>query len=576
MKILKGIRISPGVAIGSAYYVETGKVAIPHTYIDQSEVEAELEKFHRATQRATEELNQVRDMVMKHLDEEHARLIDAQIMTLADVDLVQKMTDMVRQEHRNVIWAYDAAMEWYENALLKTMNQFQQERLIDLQDIKKRMFRHLSTEEQLDLPQIPERVIYVGERISPSELIQLHNQKILGIITRIGGMDSHSGILARAFGIPYLSNVNEIDLIGKSHQVILDADREIVIVDAKPSVLKKYAVKLRELEIRRQRLNETIPQAITRDGIKIEILLNAGFLSEVKNINLSLIDGIGLFRTEYLCLERDDLPNEEEQFRAYRQITMAMQGKPTTFRTFDFGREKMMAILNMEMFQKDAVFDTWGGIRFCLDNPRILITQLRALLRASQFGPLKIMFPLVSNSDEILQVLEIYRQVQSDLEKEGHAFNRNIPLGAMVETKSILDELEKLTELLNFFSVGTNDLALFLLGLKRADTVSKNYYHPKIFQAINQIINVAQKNNFPVTVCGEMASDPYAILGLLALEVRSFSMSVSSLIDINDLIRMVNIQKISSLKKNLLTADSVQQVYKLLRSSYKRITKNKM
>ncbi|HPY01169.1 MAG TPA: hypothetical protein PKV04_07345, partial [Candidatus Marinimicrobia bacterium] len=325
-----------------------------------------------------------------------------------------------------------------------------------------------------------------------------------------------------------------------------------------------------------QRLNETIPPAITRDGIKIEILLNAGFLSEVKNINLSLIDGIGLFRTEYLCLERDDLPNEEEQFRAYRQITMAMQGKPTTFRTFDFGREKMMAILNMEMFQKDAVFDTWGGIHFCLDNPRILITQLRALLRASQFGPLKIMFPLVSNSDEILQVLEIYQQVQSDLEKEGHAFNRNIPLGAMVETKSILDELEKLTELLNFFSVGTNDLALFLLGSKRADTISKNYYHPKILQAINQIINVTQKKNFPVTVCGEMASDPYAILGLLALEVRSFSMSVSALIDINDLIRMVNIQKISSLKENLLTADNVQQVYKLLRSSYKRITKNKM
>ena len=573
MKILKGIRISPGVAIGPAYYVETGKVPIPHTYIDQSEVEAELEKFNRATQRATEELNQVRDMVMKHLDEEHARLIDAQIMTLADVDLVQKMTDMVRQEHRNVIWAYDAAMEWYETALLNTANKFQQERLIDLQDIKRRMFLHLSEQGQFSLPQIPEKTIYVSERISPSELIQLHNQKILGIITRIGGMDSHSGILARAFGIPYLSNINEIDIIKKSQQIILDADREIVIVDAKPSVLKKYELKLRELEIRRQRLNETIPPAITRDGIKIEILLNAGFLSEVKNINLSLIDGIGLFRTEYLCLERDDLPNEEEQFRAYRQITMAMQGKPITFRTFDFGREKMMAILNMEMFQKDAVFDTWGGIHFCLDNPRILITQLRALLRASQFGPLKIMFPLVSNSDEILQVLEIYQQVQSDLEKEGHAFNRNIPLGAMVETKSILDELEKLTELLNFFSVGTNDLALFLLGSKRADTISKNYYHPKIFQAINQIINVAQKNNFPVTVCGEMASDPYAILGLLALEVRSFSMSVSALIDINDLIRMVNIQKISSLKENLLTADNVQQVYKLLRSSYKRITK---
>jgi len=576
VKILKGIRISPGVAIGQVYYVETGKVSIPHIYIDQSEVEAELEKFNRATQLATGELNQVRDMVMKHLDEEHARLIDAQIMTLVDVDLMKKITEMVRQEHRNVLWAYDTAMEWYETALLNSMNKFQQERLVDLHDIKKRMFHHLSTEGQFKLPQIPERAIYVSERISPSELIQLHNQKILGIITRVGGMDSHSGILARAFGIPYLSNINEIDIIGKSHQVILDADRELVIVDAKPAVLKKYEVKLQELEIRRQRLKESITPAVTRDGTKIEILLNAGFLSEIKNINLSLIEGIGLFRTEYLCLERDDLPSEAEQLRAYRQIITAMRGKPTTFRTFDFGREKMMAILNMEMFQQDAVFDTWGGIRFCLDNPQILITQLRALLRASQFGPLKIMFPLVSNSAEIHQVLAIYRQVQSDLKNEGHTFANTIPLGAMIETKSILDELEKLTGLLNFFSIGTNDLALFLLGSKRTDSVSKNYYHPKIFQAISQVMSVTQKNTFPVTVCGEMASDPYAILGLLALGVRSFSMSVSALIDINDLIRMVNIQKITSLKENLLTADNVQQVYKLLQSCYKSVIKNKL
>lgn len=575
MKIIKGICISPGVAIGPVYRFEPGKVVIPQTYITDSEVESELEKFRQATDQAATELEQVRDLVLKHLDEEHARLIDAQLIALTDVELTKKVTELIRREHRNVLWAYFTAMEWYETALANSASQFQQERLIDLQDIKKRTLQHLTLHSSINIPQMPAPAICVSERISPSELIQLHNQNALGIITKIGGMDSHVGILARAFGIPYMSNIEEIEKIGQADKIILDAEREVAIIDARPIDLAKYETKAQEFNIHRRQMKKSFPPAISRDGVEAEILLNAGFVSEIKAVNPTLIKGIGLFRTEYLCLERDDVPGEEEQFKAYRQILTAMKGKPTTFRTFDFGREKMVSILDLEMFQHDATFDTWGGIGFCLDNPWILKTQLRALLRASQYGPLKIMFPLVLNKAEIHLALKIYREVQRELKQENQTFDVDIPLGAMIETKSILDELEELTTLLDFFSVGTNDLALFLLGSKRADNVSKNYYQPIIFQAIDRIAKVGQPKAFSITICGEMASDPLAVLGLLALGIRSFSMSASALIAITDLIRRVNIQQIGSLRDDLLSTASVRQTYKLLRDWHRRYTKGK-
>lgn len=575
MKVVKGIRISPGIVIGPVYFFTPGKEAIPQSYIAETEADGELEKFKRAADSAAGELEQVRALVLKHLDEDHARLIDAQLIALTDVDLVQEVTDLVRREHRNILWAYCSAMERYEKALVNSFNQFQQERMIDLHDVKKRIIHHLSTQGEYTIPQMREPAIYVSDRVSPSEMIHIHNQNTTGIITKFGGIDSHAGILARAFGIPYISNVAEIELIGTAREVILDADHEKVILAVTPAVLQEYQCKIRELEKRKQHLESQAAPAVSKNGVPVEILLNAGFAAEIKAVNPELIGGIGLFRTEYLCIERNDVPNEEEQFQAYRDVVIALKGKPATFRTFDFGREKMMAILDLEMFQKDAVFDTWGGIRFCLDNPWLLNAQLRALLRASHFGPLKIMFPLVTNPAEIRAVLEIYRQVQTDLKNEGYEFAAVIPLGAMIETKSILDELEELTGLLDFFSIGTNDLALFLLGSKRTDTVTKNYYHPMIFQAINRIAAVTRIKSFPVTVCGEMASDPYAVLGLLALGLRSFSMSASALITITDLVRTVNLKQVGSLQESLLSAVSAMRIYDLLRDYQQRNQKSK-
>ena len=290
MKIIKGIRISPGIVIGPVYHFEPGKVTIPRNRISDSEIEQELDKFTQATRRAAAELDQVRTLVMEHLDEEHARLIDAQLIALTDVELTRKVAELVKREHLNILWAYCTAMEWYETALVNSVSQFQKERLIDLQDVKKRTLHHLSQRIGFNIPMMSVPAIYVSERISPSELIQIHNQNTLGIITRIGGMDSHTGILARAFGIPYLSNVEEIDKISRSQNLILDADREVVIVEAGQLEMAKYETRIQEFNRRRQRLKKSFPPAISSDGVEVEILLNAGFISEIEAVNpLSLI-----------------------------------------------------------------------------------------------------------------------------------------------------------------------------------------------------------------------------------------------------------------------------------------------
>jgi len=574
LQIIKGIKVAPGVVIGPVYYFERNKIPIPQTLITDIEVGIELDRFQKAIERATAELNQVRSLVVDHLDEDHAHLIDAQLMTLTDIELVKEVSNLVRNQHHNVLWAYYEVMEKYEAALKKSLSKYQAERLIDLHDVKKRVVHHLSMQTDYSVPQMREPAIYVGDRISPSDLIHIHHQKTIGIITQIGGMDSHAAILARAFGIPYLSDVAEIEVIGKAVKIILDADHEQILIDASPAIVDEYEIKIQEFNIQKHRLLNHKAPAVSRDGVAIDINLNAGFISEVNAVNPAQIKGIGLFRTEYLCLERNTIPDEEEQFRAYTQILKEMKGKPTTFRTFDFGREKLMAILDLEMFHTDTIFETWGGIRFCLDNPELLITQLRALLRASPAGPMRIMFPLVSNLAEIHHALALYKQVQSDLQTEGHHVAAKIPLGVMLETRTILEELPELTNLVDFFSVGTNDLALFLLGSKRTDTLTKNYYHPLIFQTIDRIVEIGRKKSFPITVCGEMASDPCAVLGLLALGVRSFSMSANALSAVSDLVRAVDIRKVSALKENLLTAESATLINAILQNYYQKYIGN--
>ena len=569
MKIIKGVKISPGVAIGPIYYFERYKFPIPKNYIKPEERDGELVRLKKATTKAASELSRLRELVLVHLDEVHAKMIDAQLMVLTDEEVIKEVETVVQEEQKNVTWAYFDIMTQYEEKLEKTLYIYHKERYIDLRDVKKRVIHHLSAEKQYTAPDLTEPSIFVSKSVSPSDMIHIHHVNAIGIITEIGGFDSHSGILARAFRIPYLSNVLEVDKIKSSEQVILDADEEKIVLDADKKVMKEYEKHAKQfsISIKKSLRGQAVHES--RDGLPFHILMNAGFLSEVESIEPSIVQGIGLFRTEYQCIESNSIPDEDDQFEAYSKVIKNMNGLPVTFRTFDFGRDKFIEMLDLEMFRQDQLFDDWGGISFCLENPSLLSSQLRAFLRSSVYGSIQIMLPMVSSVDEVLKCKEILRDVQIELREEGTAFSEEINLGAMIETKDVMRILDDLAREVDFFSIGTNDLSLFLIGSERKSSLIKNHYHPVMFQAISKIVESAKRSQIPVNVCGEMGSDPYALIGLVAVGIRSVSVSVSALQQVAEVIRNISIKDAELIAEKILSADNALEIYTMLNKFYK-------
>lgn len=564
MKKIKGVRISPGIVCGPIYYFEKGRLNVPRHFIQAEDFDSELQRFKQAIQASVNELKQVRDLVLDHLDEEHARIIDAQLLAVQDEEMIKAVENLMHQERKNVTWAYYEVMNEYEALLLKTYSQFFKERTADLKDIKKRVLHHMVGEKETILPDINKPSIIVAEKISPGDLIHIEHNLALGLITREGGFDSHAGILARAFRIPYISNVDLIEELVSYSEIILDADNEEILLDISGSLKQEYLTRITEFQKLRKRIISAKVANSTRDKVPYHIYLNVGFVDEVEAIDPQLIQGIGLFRTEFLCIEQNTIPDEEVQFQAYRAVLKKMGHLPVIFRVFDFGRDKLLAMLDLEVIQEDHVFDEWGGIGFLLENPDILKAQLRALLRASIHGNVKIMLPLVMFTDEVRQTIELLHEVQRELQEEGIPFRKGIELGAMIETSSILEQLDGLADLVDFFSIGTNDLALYLIGSGRTVDLTRNYYHPKIFNAINLIVSAAKRANIPVTVCGEMASDPYALIGLTAMGIRSVSVSTSALAEISKEISALDTKMLENLADLILSADSAATIYSLL------------
>lgn len=568
MKKIKGVKISPGIVSGPIFYFERGKISVPRHFIGDEDFDSEFERFNTAIRKSKDELTQVRDLVLDHLDEDHARIIDVQLLAIQDEDMIKTVRELMLREKKNVTWAYFEVMDNYEKLLLKTYSQFFKERTSDLKDIKKRVIHHLSHKKDILQPEILEPSIIIAEKVSPSDLIHIDHKLTLGIITRYGGVDSHAGILARAFRVPYISNIDVIDELVSCREIILDADNESILLDFTDDIKASYKSRISDFRRHREKIISGKVANSSKDGAPYHIYINASFVDEVKAMDPALIQGIGLFRTEFLCIERNSIPGEDDQFKAYKEVLEKMKGLPVVFRVYDFGRDKLLAMLDIELLWEDHLFDEWGGIGFLLDNPAILKAQLRALLRASVYGNTQIMLPLVMFDEEVVLTKNMLEAVKAELKRAGIPFSDNIKLGAMIETSSVLDELDELAKHVDFFSIGTNDLALYLIGSGRALDLTKNYYHPKIFQAIDKIVKAGKKAGIPVDVCGEMASDPYALIGLTALGIRSISISSAALAAVSDEVSKLDVQKCSELADTILSTDSAPAIYSILKKFY--------
>ncbi len=569
MKKIKGIRISPGIVCGPIYYFERGRLNVPRHFIQENDFDSEMQRFKQAIRSSVKELKQVRDLVLDHLDEEHARIIDAQLLAVQDEEMIKAVKNLMQRERKNVTWAYYDVMNEYEDLLLNTYSRFFKERTADLKDIKKRVLDHLIGEGRAILPDISQPSIIVAEKISPGDLIHLEHSLALGLITREGGFDSHAGILARAFRVPYLSSVEPIEELVSYSEIILDADNEEILLDVSDSQRQQYRGRIEEFCKFRKKIISAKVANSTKDKVPFHIYLNVGFVDEVEAIDPRLVQGIGLYRTEFLCIEKNIIPDEEVQFQAYQTVLKKMGRLPVIFRVFDFGRDKLLAMLDLEVIQEDHIFDEWGGIGFLLENREILKAQLRALLRASVSGNVKIMLPLVMFTGEVRQTIALLDEVKAELRQHEIPFSNNIELGAMIETSSILEQLDELADLVDFFSIGTNDLALYLIGSGRTEDLTRNYYHPKIFQAIGKIVTAAGRADIPVTVCGEMASDPYALIGLTAIGIRSISVSTSALGDISKEVSMLDTRLLQNLSDLILNTDSAATIHSILVQYYR-------
>ncbi|MBN2280582.1 MAG: phosphoenolpyruvate--protein phosphotransferase [Candidatus Marinimicrobia bacterium] len=566
MLLFKGKKVSEGIAIGPLFFLDKDKIEAPEHIIKNSEIEAEIEKLDNAVMACVHELERIKEIALKHLDDNHAQIIEGQKLVVSDQMVLEEVKDLVRTAKKNSALAYSEIFKKYENIIARSFSGYHQEREADILDIKKRMIHRLTSNESYFSDSINEPSIIVGRRISPADLLQLGHENIIGIITEIGGSDSHIAILAKAFRIPYITEVKDFTKLKKYDYAILDVSEESIHVDLRDDDLNYYKKREEEfLNNKKIQVHEIVSK--TKDGQDFSIFLNLEFAEELQMLDINYIQGIGLFRSEFISIEQNKLPDEETQYNVYSKVTKMARGLPLIFRTFDFGRDKFIEMLDLNMFHQQE-FEDWGGLQFCLENPDILKTQFRALLRASQFGPINIMLPMVSAIDEIDKAKQLLAEAQIELEEEGIDFRRDVELGSMIETKAVLEILDELAENVAFFSIGTNDLANFLLGTKREESDINNHYHPKLFQAIHKIIKVADAHGIPTTVCGEMGADRYALPGLIASGVRRVSVAPSSLSMVSNLIKNISVEDCIPLNRRIMNSRNSYMLLSILKDFY--------
>lgn len=567
MKIIKGRSISQGIAIGRVHWHSSNELLIPDNQIEEENIEKEMDNLRAALNTCRKELQQTRKLVVRHLDEEHAKIIDSQLLILSDSYLQDEVEELIKKEKYNVIKAFNIVISNYENKISESTSSYHQQRDIDIQDIRKRVVHHLIKKEDYINKQIKDPSILVSASVTPSDFFTLDPDNILGMVTQKGGADSHLAIMAKAFKLPYLSRVEEIEKISENEEIILDANKGKIILNPVDKTKKLYENKLKRFELERNKKIEFVKK--TADGTPFNIYVNIEFINELDALDPDSYGGIGLFRTEFLGLERNAFPTEKEQVEVYNSALEKVDEKPIVFRTFDFGRDKFIDMLDMEVFHIDSSYSDWGGIKLCLENPEILKTQFKALLKVSGRRSIKIMLPMISNLREVHQSREIFETAKKELKAENIHYNE-VELGVMVETKSILSNLDELAKEVAFFSIGTNDLAYFLLGTSRDSDSITHHYHPDLFKAISKIVEAGERNNIPVTLCGEMGADPYALIGLAAVGIRNISINTSSLAKITKEIKNLDLRNMINLESLIYNCEDPETVHSILVEYYEQ------
>lgn len=531
MKIY-GVGAAEGIGIGAAKVVREQNVEVVKKSIQDSE--AEVNNFMRIldiTKAETEEMSQALE---KNASAKEAEILFGHIMLMSDPMLVDEIVNRIKGESVCAEYAIEEACNQYAAVFASMDDELMQQRATDMLDIKTRLIKKILGIENTDLSKLPYGSILVAKDLTPSMTAGLNPENVLGIVTQFGGKTSHSAILARALEIPAVVGLSNLpEDISDDTDILLDGESGEVIILPTDAQKKEYEDKKKKYDANKELLKKyrELP-SISKDGKKVEIAGNIGSPEDAKKVIENGGEGIGLFRTEFLFMDRDCIPTEEEQFESYKEVAVAMEGKPVIIRTLDIGGDK--EIPYMGIVQDENPFLGYRAIRLCLDRKDdIYIPQLRALLRASAFGNIKIMLPLITSMDEIREAKALINDIKKELDEKNIAYNKNIEVGIMVETAAASLLADIFAKEVDFFSIGTNDLIQYTMSVDRGNVKIAGLYSPfspAVLRSINRIITEGKKAGIMVGMCGEAAADPLLIPALLAWGMDEFSMSASSIL----------------------------------------------
>jgi len=565
---LHGLPVSSGIAIGHAHLVSHTSLEVAHYVVPKYLVEEEVTRLDAALEATRRELTGLRGYRPQHAAAEFDAFLDLHLMILDDEHLSQAARDMMRREHCNAEWALKTQMDELVAQFEAFEDSYLRERKTDVVQVVERVLKALNGESGYVPPSGKHDVemILVAHDVSPADLIQLKPHQFSAFLIDLGAATSHTAIVARGLNTPCVVGLHHArELIKDRDMLIVDGEQGVVIVDPDKHLLAEYKLRKSQWELERQKLKRLkTAHADTLDGTHIELHANIEMPHDLVDVKENGATGIGLFRSEFLFLNRDDLPDEEEQFNAYREVVEGMEGLPVTIRTFDLGADKQL-----KGAARVASNPALGlrAIRLCLAEPQLFRTQLRALLRASAYGNLRILVPMLSGVAEINQTLQFIEGAKQSLANEGVAYNANVPIGGMVEIPAAALSLNVFVKKLNFLSIGTNDLIQYTLAIDRTDEEVAHLYdplHPAVLQLLAQVIGGANKAGIPVSVCGEMAGELAYTRLLLGLGLRQFSMHPAHLLSTKQRVLTTSLPEITPLVQKILRADDPMKIRDLL------------
>jgi phosphotransferase system enzyme I (PtsI) len=563
MKEFHGISASPGIVISTAFLYNEDSFSIPCYSIGEEDIEGELTRYHKAIQEASEELTDLKKKITDEHSQEEARFLDSHILMLHDPMFKDQVFERLKKDLFNIEWVAQSVIQDYIRKLNASGDQYLRERSMDINDVSKRIINNLLMRKRISLADLSSEVIIVTPDLLPSDTLLMNKWLVKGIVMDAGGRTSHTAILARSFGIPAILGLRHITKeVADGDILIIDALKGIVYVNPDKETLLKYKKKKKEYLKRESELfNLSNLPSETRDGKLIHLKANIEVAEELDSVHAYNASGIGLFRTEFLVMQSGQEMDEELQYAAYRKVVKGMNGLPVTIRTLDVGGDKLIN----EIAQRDEKNPLlgWRAIRFCLERTDVFRIQLRAILRASAAGPVRIMFPMISGIEEFEKALKILKSVKRELSSEGIAFADEIPVGCMIEVPSAALTSDILARRADFFSIGTNDLIQYTIAVDRGNEKITSMYepfHPAVLRLIKIVVDNAHEAGIPVGMCGEMAGDPMAAVILMGLGLDELSMSSFSIPEIKRIIRSTTILEAEEFLGTLMDMKSFKDI----------------